>query len=145
MRRALVAVALVVLVAAGCSSDDGLTKSQFVAKGDAICKRLADESGKVAQPADEAGIDEYLVKVLRIADEARADFAALDPPKDGEAVQRAVLTSLDGTIAQARKAKAAAAENDLAGVQKALQDASAVAAKGNKAATGYGFQECSNS
>jgi hypothetical protein len=149
MRRTIGVSAVAVLgllpLATACGDGGGLTKKEFIAKGDAICKRLSTESGKVKQPTAAAGIDEYLGKVLTIADDARSDLSALDPPKDGDAVKDALLTSLDSTIAQARKAKAAAAEGDLDAVQKALDDAGAAAVQGDKAAKSYGFQECSDS
>jgi hypothetical protein len=145
MGLAAVAALAALPIATACSGDAGLTKKEFIAKGDAVCKRLAGQSGKVEEPTDAAGIDEYLGKVLKIADDARDAFAELDPPKDGDAVKQALLASLDSTIAQARKARTAAAKKDLDAVQKALDAAGKAAVKGDKAAKAYGFRECSNS
>lgn len=148
MRRTLGWMMVAVLgglpVATACGSDSGLSKKEFIARGDAICKRLSDRSDKVAEPTDEKGIDDYLGKVLDLADQARADLAELDPPKDGESVQDALLASLDGTIDKARDAQAAAAKGDMDAVQKALEDAGKAAVKADKAARSYGFNECAD-
>jgi hypothetical protein len=146
MRRAMgcAAVAVLAMVPVACGNDSGLTKKDFIAKGDAICKRLTAESSKVKEPTSQAGIDDYLDQVLNLADRAKVDLAKLDPPADGQKVKDALLSSLNDTIAKARQAKTAATKGDMEAVQQRLEEAGKAALRADKQAKAYGFTDCAD-
>ncbi|MCU1483367.1 MAG: hypothetical protein JWN67_113 [Actinomycetia bacterium] len=139
MRRAVLLVLLAGLVA--CSGGDGLTRAQFIRKGDAICQRFA-TGGSVLDVGGSDDVDAALVRVIRLAREARSDFAALDPPADGERAKRAILAFIDRSITQATRARAAVAKGDVATARQALVATAIPALTAQKAAEDYGFQEC---
>ena len=137
MRRA--AVAAVLLVAVACSGGDGLTKQQFIRRGDAICARVA-RAGRMLDGADPAAAVD---RVVSQTSKARAAFATLDPPEDGRSVKRAILSYLDDAVVEGRKARAALDRQDTAAAQRAIPAAGVSALAATKAAEDYGFQECS--
>ncbi|MCU1375995.1 MAG: hypothetical protein JWO68_3281 [Actinomycetia bacterium] len=140
---AALVVAALAAVPLACGS--GLTKTEFINRGDAICKRLTDESRKVTQPTSAKDIEAYLAKVLALTETARADLAKLHPPKDGDKVHAALVAAMADTIGTARRAKAAAGAGDMQAVQQLLGEAGMAAIQASKPAKSYGFTDCAAS
>ena len=139
MRRA--ALALVVVLAACSGGGDHLTERQFIRQGDAICRDLArggEDIDLTPSGADGKGFDAAISDLRR----ARAAFAALDPPQDGQAVRRSMLAFLDASIGAAGRARQAVADGDSAAARTALARAVPKGLAAYRAAESYGFQEC---
>jgi len=141
MRRAALLVLLAGLVA--CSGGGGgLTRAQFIRKGDAICARFLEAGADLDRPTSAGDLEPYLADVLRLADDARTDLAALDPPADGAKAKQALLEALDASMDRARDARDALGRHDLAAVQSAFQDAARGVVRANGTAKAYGFRDC---
>src|SRR3954451_19249540 len=113
LRVVPVVLLLVALAACGSSSkssssDSGsstLSKSDFVSQGNAICKAAGKEA-KGKPPTDAAGIATYLGTMIQQTKDARAKFAALNAPSDGQQLQKDLLASIDKLVSAADAAKA---------------------------------------
>jgi hypothetical protein len=142
MRRAAVALLVAGLVACSSGGDGGLTRAQFIRKGDAICQQFALAGDALDVPGSAKEVDAAITRVIDLARKARTDFVALDPPPDGERAKRAILAFIDRSITQATRARAALAEGDVAAARRALVATALPALTAQKAAEDYGFQEC---
>ena len=153
MRRAA-ALLLLTVLAAGCggggsgggSSADGdrLTRAEFAAKADAICKKYNQKTKQIGQNSKSlADVAKAFDQALPLLENALSEIKALKPPK-GE--QR----SVDEWLAQSQvlkhdlqemrdKAKA----KDLKGVQEAYARATANDREGNRLAAKLGMKVCS--
>ena len=127
---------------AACGGGSSLSKADFIKKGDAICGGLTKSTGKIATPTSNEEASAYLTETIPLAKAARAEFAALTPPTDGEDVQQSLLDALDKSLAIADKAQAAAAKGDIAKMTSLLTEGSAAGKAGDKDANKYGFKDC---
>jgi hypothetical protein len=127
---------------AACGGGSSLTKAELLKQGDAICATLTKSSAAVAQPANDKAKAAYLGKIVALAKRARADFADLDAPSAGTAVQKQLVDSLDTSIRTASKAQAAAAKGDFDLMGKLLETASKQGKAADAAAEKFGFSEC---
>lgn len=139
------AIALLCLVPlAACGDDDSgaLSKAEFIEQGDAVCGGLTKSTGAIAEPTSNEEVSAYLTDTIALAKEARADMAALTPPADGEDIHQALLDAIDGAIAAAEEAVAAADEGDFEKMTALLDDASTAGDEADADADAYGFKEC---
>lgn len=141
---AAVASLLVAALAAGCGggSDDALTKAELIAAGDRICRAIVEESAAITPPASPDDVGRFLDEVVRIAEEARDDFADLDPPDDAEELHEAMVTALEDGIEGAEEAATAADEGDMATATERLEAAQEAGASADADAKAYGFLVC---
>jgi hypothetical protein len=140
MRRA--AVAAVLLAAAACSGGDGLTKQQFIRQGDAICAGVARPGRMLDRPSGARELSATLELIGREARRARGEFADLEPPTDGDRVQRAMVAFLGTTVTQVGRARTALAAGRTDDAQRALSGVAAPALAAQRAAEDYGFEDC---
>ena len=153
MRRAALLLLLTVF-AAGCggggsggrSSSDGdrLTRAEFAAKADAICKKYNQKTKQIGQNSKSlADVAKAFDQALPLLENALSEIKALKPPKSEQ-------RSVDEWLAQSQvlkhdlqemrdKAKA----KDLKGVQEAYARATSNDREGNRLAAKLGMKVCS--
>ena len=129
------------IVACG-GSGDALSKEEFIAEGDAICRSFEEEGRALSTPASVEEVPAYLDEAIALARSTREDFAELDPPDDGEDVRDGFTSALDAGIASLEEAKAAAEAGEQEGVVASLQEAGQAITQANARARQYGFEHC---
>ena len=154
MRRAALLLFVTVL-AAGCggsssskssSSGDGdrLTRSEFAAKADAICKKYNEKTKEIGNNSKSlSDVAKAFDQALPLLENALSELKTLKPPKSEQhAVDEWLAQSqvLKHDLQEMRdKAKA----KDLKGVQEAFARASANDKQGNRLAAKLGMKVCS--
>lgn len=140
----------VLLLATACGGSDGpkgLSKADFVAQAEAICKKANADIDALGTPSDLAGIAGFLDKLVKVADDATKALNELDAPEADEAdLEAKFLTPMekqtDEGKAFATKVKAAAAANDQKKLGELLADAPTMTEADLEWMKGYGFKEC---
>lgn len=144
MRGALVPLLALVLVA-GCGGGGGgdrLTREQFVAQADAICKRQVARIKAVPQPKTLEELEEYADKVLPLAREEIDQLRELEPPEaDEEKVDR-MLDEVEATVSAVERIGAAAKSGDQAELQAAIAEGQAADARAERVARELGLKVC---
>jgi hypothetical protein len=140
----LVAVALL----AGCggsggdNDDAGLTKAEWIAKADALCKRSRAEVNAIPEPETEDDFDEYLVDVLATARRFDPEFAALAPPEGDEETVRKLVELNEEKTRLFEQLVAAVRAQDAPKVQRIVNEGTAKTNEFAAAARAYGSKEC---
>ena len=104
----LTAVLVAALPAAGCGSseDDALTKEEFIAQADAICKKAHDKFEKDFKAAfagnpqpSQAQLNEFALSTLVPGVQGEIDdVSALEPPPGDEAEVNAIIDAVQGGV-----------------------------------------------
>lgn len=142
------ATGAILMVASGCGSSEGsdgprLTKTQFIAKGDAICRKSdqRQESGLRTYPKShpsvnlnsKEGEEEMVLKVgLPPVLTATHELEQLRPPEEDEEKVEAIIEGMREGVAIGRKDPLAIAE----GASNPFSEA-------DRLASAYGFKACS--
>ncbi|HEX3326853.1 MAG TPA: hypothetical protein VHV50_07655 [Actinomycetota bacterium] len=150
-RARIVAGAIVlVLLTAACSdkgSDKPLTKAQYIAKADQICKDANEKTAALGTPSttDPQALARFLTKSGRIITDAVAKLQRLQPPKaDEQKIHRLVQglqTSASYFPALIRAVKA----QDTQKIQQLAQQLQQSSLQGSQIAQSYGFHVCAHS
>jgi hypothetical protein len=146
VRRALVlAAAAAALAGCGGSGDDReerLTKAEWIAKADALCKRSFADADRVPQPQSTDQFDEYLAAMLELSRRFDPSFKALEAPEgDEDTVQNLVQLNEEGTLLLRNLLEAVRAQ-DVAKVERIVTQGTANAREFAAAARAYGAREC---
>ena len=138
--RAHAAVAVLVVPLAACGG--GLSKSELVAKGDAICKRVNTQIAKEPDPKSIDDLKRLADKTVAISDPAIKDMDALEPPDE-------LKTDFDKFVASLRKQRDltqqigdAAGKGDTAKIQEIGTQAAKAQDEYRKLSSKIGFKEC---
>jgi hypothetical protein len=162
-RRALLRIVIgAALVASGCGSSSSvpttktsaskpaLTRAQYVAAGNKICRATVSKSpafpgtrtGKSFNSAPSLFVP-YLQAVQQLTFEANKGFRILRPPPQLQDVHRQVLAAQDARITDMGLALNAAASDDNAGLNAAVRrDVNVDAPRYVAAATAAGLRDC---
>lgn len=145
-RRFVLAIGVFVLALAACSGGDGgderLSKAEFVAEADAICRSYEARLEQLGQPTNQAELRTFADQALPIAKEGRADLGELRPPDELEETYDAWLEQGDEAIAIVERLRDAAGEADQAEIARIAVDAQRTDAEANRLAGELGFEEC---
>ena len=118
MRRAVTALAVLVVLAPGCGSGEKrLSKEEYAQRADAVCRRYNAATSGLGSPQSMPALAKVAARSLPHLDRAIRDLRALKPPKDEVATARAwlrQLTLLRGDVVRIRDRARA---NDAKGVQ----------------------------
>jgi|SRR5829696_137960 len=140
MRAHAAVTALLLLPLAACGG--GLSKSELVSKGDAICKRVNDEVAKQPDPQTAADLEGLAKKTVKISDPAIDDMEALEPPDELEKDFDAFVASLKKQRNLTKEIGEAAGAGDTAKIQKVATDAQKAQAEYQRLSNKIGFKEC---
>jgi hypothetical protein len=132
--------ALIVLPLAACGG--GLSKSELVAKGDAICKRVNSAIAKEPDPKTAADLEKLANKTVEISDPAIDDMEALEAPDELEKDFDAFVASLKKQRDLTKDIGKAAGAGDTAKIQKAGADAQKAQTEYRRLSDKIGFKEC---
>ncbi|HJR26093.1 MAG TPA: hypothetical protein VJ804_11500 [Acidimicrobiales bacterium] len=144
---ALLVLALVPLAACGDDDDGGgggaLSKEEFIEAGDAICREASEDGQSIDEPAanDAEDLSRFLEEAIEVVGTARSDFAALDAPADGEAVQQLEVDALADSVATLEDAKAESDAGDYDAARGIVQAADPEA-EAREPLQEYGFEVC---
>jgi len=141
MRTSHAAVALLLLVLAGCGGD-ALTKKQLVAKADAICERVNTEVAKEPDPKTAEDLERLANRTVEISDPAIKDMEALEPPDELESDFDKFVASLKRQRDLTKKIGAAAGDGDTEEVQKIGADAQKAQDEYRRLTGKLGFKQC---
>jgi hypothetical protein len=140
MRAHAAAGLLLLLLVAACGG--GLSKSELVAKGDAICKRINTRMAKEPDPKTTADLQRLAKRTVELSDPAIEDMEELEPPSELEGDFKKFVASLKDQRDLTKKLGAAAGEDDTAKVQELLGDAQGSQDEYRRLTGKIGFKEC---
>ncbi len=148
MRRvALTAGAVLLLAAAGCGGGGGgerLSREDYVAQADAICKEVEQKADELAAPGSIQEIPPYVDGALPIFDEGLERLEALRPPEDLRDKVDDWLAAGDRTRELLADLKAAAEEGDAAKVREIGARGDMLDEETDRLARELGLVECAN-
>ena len=146
MTRRLVALGAGALTLAGCSgggdSGERLSKAEFVAQADAICRKYEARLDALGQPTNVTELRAFADKALPIAKDGRDELDDLKPPENLEDTYDAWLEQGDEAIEIVERLRDAAEEQDQAEIGKIAADAQRTDAEANRLAGELGFEQC---
>ena len=140
MRAHATAAALIAVPIAACGG--GLSKSELVANGDAICKRVNARMAKEPEPKSAADLEALAERTVEISDPAIDDMAALEPPGELEQDFDEFVASLREQRDLTKQIGAAAGAGDTAKLEEVGAAAQKAQAEYRKLSVKIGFKEC---
>ena len=140
MRAHAAVAALLIMPLAACGG--GLSKSELVAKGDAICKRVNTAVAKEPDPKSAADLEKLAQKTVEISDPAIEDMDALEPPSELEEDFDKFVASLREQRDLTEQIGKAAGDGDTAKIQEIGTKAQKAQAEYQELADKIGFKEC---
>jgi hypothetical protein len=143
--RARVTLALAVLALAGCGGGGGadtLSKSELIARGDAICRDVKAQSEKLAKPKTMKDVERLGARAAAITERGTARMRELNPPPAAKADFDRLVALAGQEAGDVRAMAPAARANDLPKVRQAIARAQAVDRRFNQTAHRIGFKEC---
>ena len=146
MRR-LAALTLIMFAATGCMGDDeAASREDYIAKADALCGEYQVRLSRIPRPVttEPAELGVFLERALPIAREQNEKLAELEKPDDEETRDQVdqLLDLLDQELDFNEAGQQAASAGDQAGLNSALQQATAVSAETGQLAEQIGFVVC---
>lgn len=147
VRIAALAAAVAVAVVAGCGGGGGgdrLTKAEYIAAADAICKATNDELGALPDPSSIEEVASLAEQAVSIEEDALAKLKELKPPEADQATIDEALGLLEQQVELGRQLGDAAKAGDGAKVQEIVGQIDPINQQANEIATQYGLVECGN-
>jgi hypothetical protein len=143
VRRSLV-LAVCALALAGCGGSGGerLSRAEFVAQADAICRKYEARLDALGQPTNVAGLRSFADKALPIARAGRDELDDLQPPEELDETYDAWLEQGDEAIDIVERLRDAAQEGDQAEIGRIALDAQRTDAESNRLGRELGFKQC---
>jgi outer membrane murein-binding lipoprotein Lpp len=143
--RRLLVVALAVTIVAGCGGGGGkrLSRTEFAAKADAICRKYSRLSQAVANPTSLAELSAAVKKLTPLLDQSLGELRKLNPPKNEQATVDRWLGEVEAIRNDLAKVGDKAAKKDTKGVGTALRAGGADQQRGNQLAGRLGMTDCS--
>ena len=143
-RPLLVALALTSVLGVAACGDKKLSKADYIAKVDPICKKYSDQSNAIPEPktTDNTALSGYYVQLADLADKQTKEIDDVGRPKEGKAQIDDLLKRQQDQIGQLRQLADALKANDQA---KANQIGTAAEPEGNKIDSdlkAFGFKVC---
>jgi hypothetical protein len=145
----------VVVLAAGCGGGGGsstnssgggdrLSRSQYAAKADAICKKYNEKTKQIGNNSKSlSDVAKAFDQALPVLENALAELRALKPPKNEQRQVDEWLAQSQVLKHDLQEMRDKAKAKDLKGVQDAFARASANDRQGNRLAAKLGMKVCS--
>jgi hypothetical protein len=143
--RRLLVVALAVTLVAGCGGGGGkrLSKTQYAARADAICRKYNRLSQAIANPKSLKQLADAVDKITPLLDRSVTELRKLSPPKNEQATADQWLGKVKAIRDDLAKVGDKADKKDAKGVGAALQAGAADQQRGNQLAGQLGMTDCS--
>ena len=147
--RAAAAVAALALagVATGCGGgggDERLSKEEYIAQADAICKQANEEIDALGEPSSLEEIATLAADAIEIQTKSLADLRALKPPEADEAKLNEAYALIDQQVGLGKEILEAAEAGDLEKIQEILAEGEPIDDQADAIAADYGLTECGN-
>jgi hypothetical protein len=147
LRLVIVGLVVMAFAAAGCGDDDDaaggvLSREEYVAEGDEICRELLDAGAAFRIPESPEDLEELLRSAIEVLDATSRKLAGLVPPADAALVHAALRNALDGGLAKLRQALLGFEGGNIDATIAALSEAQDIGDDSDQAAKDYGFQVC---
>lgn len=154
MRRALAlrlvaGAAALSILAAGCfgggdGDPDPLSKEEYLAQADAICRASAADVATIAAPSvsDVVAVEAAIAELVRIQRRALAELRELPPPEADEPGVDVWLDTVARTLDEMDKLRDALLAGDAAAVAAANQAGGTLNDEAEALATDYGLRAC---
>jgi hypothetical protein len=134
-------------ILAGCGGGGGgpLTKSEFIAQGDAICKQAHDQFAALQKnpPSSAPEYAAYTERSIAVVESEVTKIRDLDAPDEVRPALDRYLKALEQTIGFMKKGLHAAQNKDAQAFAAAQAQAAAGQVKRLKLAQAVGFTQCS--
>jgi hypothetical protein len=143
--RVAIILPVVAALIAGCGggeNSDRLSAAEFRQQANAICDKYDAKIAAIGTPTSPEDIPEFVEKGIPLIEQGLAELRALNPPEDLEADYDRMLDETAKAIPAARKLADAAAKQDAAAVQEALQAGNEADAESDRLATKLGLDRC---
>ena len=140
MRMHAAAPLLLLLLVTACGG--GLSKSELVAKGDAICKRVNTRMAKEPDPKTTADLQRLAKRTVELSDPAIDDMEALEPPSELEDDFKKFVASLKRQRDLTKELGDAAGKDDTAKIQEIGTKAQKQQDEYRRLTGRIGFKEC---
>lgn len=147
MRKRLTLLLLAAL-AAGCGGGGGggsgerLTRADWVAAADAVCRELKERLDDLGEPGDLADLAKLTGKALPIVEDELGRLRELRPPAELQAEVNAWLATGDESLETLRAVGKAADQGDLAAVSRIGAEAQRNEQRSDRLARGLGLTDC---
>jgi hypothetical protein len=138
---ALITLALILAGCGGGGGDDRLSKEEFIAAADAICKEANDRIEALGEPTLE-NVSEYVTEAEAISREQLGALRALRPPAEDEATLNGAYDLIEQQIDLAVQGVDALTSGDQAAFQEIDAQITSIEAEADQVARDYGLQEC---
>ena len=147
MKRVAIVLPFVLVAACGGGSSSGSSKSDYVAKAEAICKDTNAKTKAFTLPSDPAGFQKLVEKSIALAESTLDALKKLDPPSgDKHDIQNKVITPLEDQLAQGKaylkEVRTAVAKKDQNAIGRLLQNPPRQHKADLDFMKSYGFKEC---
>jgi hypothetical protein len=156
MRRTVLVTAFALGFMAGCGGDETttitepeqLSKSQYIAKADAICRRddkevdpLRDQAVAAFRAGNYEKAADVVEKMVSVSQPNLDELQALPIPRAGEAVEQ-WLAQLQANLTLLGQVEDALRSVDLSRVRSLVRELLSIDEEADAIATGYGFRDC---
>lgn len=141
---ALVAAALGAAACGGGGGGEGerLTKAEYIAQADAICKDVNDRLDALGAAESIEEFAELAASAVEIQEDGLADLKELKPPEEDQATIDEALALLDQQLALSQQIQEAAAAGDEAKVEELIAQIEPIDSEADQLAVEYGLTEC---
>jgi hypothetical protein len=145
VRRAFLLLLAVVLVA-GCGGGGGkrLTREEYAAKADAVCRKYNEQTKALENPTNLRDLAKVADKTLPILDNALSDLRKLKPPENEQAKVDEWLAQVENLKGDLTEIRDKAKDNDMQGVQAVVPKADEHNNRSNELATELGMKVCNS-
>ncbi|MBJ7354934.1 MAG: hypothetical protein JHC98_08925 [Thermoleophilaceae bacterium] len=155
LRLPLLALSILALALAGCGSSDKttgdgasaaapapLTKTELVAKADAICKDMQAKIDKIQEPETIKELESAISEQIKLSGPAIEELESLTPPEDLAAEYKSWTAKLQELQQGTEKVREAAASGSQDQVQKVIAEVDSVNTKADEIGKKLGFKVC---
>ena len=144
-RRFASGLAAVAVAAAGCGGGGGgerLSRQEFVARADGICRKYEARLDALGQPTNVEELRSFADKAIPIARDGREELGEVEPPVELEDTYDAWLEHGDRAIELVERIRDAAEDRDQAQLQRIAREAEETDRESNRLAAELGFRQC---
>ncbi len=146
LRRLGLLLVVAAATAAGCGGgggggDERLTKEEYIAEADAICKEANDKLDALGEPTL-GNFEQYISDAEGIARDQLAKLRALSPPAEDEETLNSAYDLIERQIELALEGSEALKNQDQAAFERVSGEIEQINAEADQIAQDYGLQEC---
>ena len=142
VRTCLICATVAAVALTGCGGGSRLSKSQFDAKANAICKKYTDKINAVPTPKNIEDVPAYVTRVEPFIERGVDEIAHLKPPRDLQPTYESWLSTQREALRQADELRRAAQRNDLLAVNRTIKQLNERNKRGNALSAKLGADVC---